>query len=179
MLANTDVLKLGIEYVEVNLSVVDCIQTNLAANVIKTLEKNGIKPDKINLEITETFEEGITAVMDENIAKLREYGISFSMDDFGTGYSNLTRISSLPVEIFKLDKSIIQSAFESETAYMVMINLVKIIKSMNKTIVAEGVETEEQAKQIIRIGCDYIQGFFYARPMPQDRFLEFISKNNV
>lgn len=179
MLATTDALKLGIEYVEVNLSVVDCIQTNLAANIIRTLEKNGITPDNINLEITETFEEGITAVMDENITKLREYGISFSMDDFGTGYSNLTRISSLPVEIFKLDKSIIQSAFESETAYMVMINLVKIIKSMNKAIVAEGVETEEQAKQIIRLGCDYIQGFFYARPMPKDRFLEFLSKNNV
>ena len=178
MLATTDTLKLGIEYVEVNLSVVDCIQTNLVANVIKTLEKNGIGPEKINLEITETFEEGITAVMDENIAKLRDYGISFSMDDFGTGYSNLARISSLPVEIFKLDKSIIQSAFESETAYMVMINLIKIIKSMNKYIVAEGVETEEQAKQIIRLGCDYIQGFFYARPMPLDRFLEFLARNN-
>ena len=179
MLAKSDAAKLGVKYVEVNLSVVDCIQTNLAGNVIKTLEKNGIRPDQINLEITETFEEGITAVMDENINKLREYGISFSMDDFGTGYSNLARISSLPVEIFKMDKSIIQSAFESETSYMVMINLVKIIKTMNKAIVAEGVETEEQAKQIIRMGCDYIQGFFYARPMPKDRFIDFLRKNNI
>ena len=179
MMAKTDAVQLGLRYAEVNLSVVDCIQTTLAGNVIKTLEKNGIKPEQINLEITETFEEGITAVMDENISKLRDYGISFSMDDFGTGYSNLARISSLPVEIFKLDKSIIQSAFESETAYMVMLNLIKIIKTMDKHIVAEGVETEEQAKQIIRLGCDYIQGFFYARPMPKDRFIEFLRRNNI
>ncbi len=178
LLSTSDVLNLGLEYIEVNLSVVDCIQANLADNVIKTLKKYNVKPEQINLEITETFEEGITTAMDTNVAKLREYGISFSMDDFGTGYSNLSRISSLPVEIFKLDKSIIQSAFESETYYMVMINLVKIIKAMNKRIVAEGVETEEQAKHIIRLGCDHIQGFFYARPMPKDRFIEFLRKNN-
>ena len=59
-----------------------------------------------------------------------------------------------------------------------MINIVKIIKSMGKKIVAEGVETEEQAKQIIRVGCDNIQGFFYARPMPMSQFLEFLRGNN-
>ncbi len=178
MLAKENAANLGLKYVEVNLSVVDCIQTNLADKVIKTLEKHNISPDQINLEITETFAEEISSVMDENIKKLIDYGISFSMDDFGTGYSNLSRISSLPVEIFKLDKSIVQSAFESETAYMVMLNLVKIIKSLGKEIVAEGVETEEQAKQIIRLGCDHVQGFFYARPMPKDRFLEFLEKHN-
>lgn len=179
MLKETDVLSKGLDYVEVNLSVVDCIQVNLADRIWRTMEKYGIGPKQINFEITETFEYGLTSAMDENINKLIEKGISFSMDDFGTGYSNLSRIASLPVELFKLDKSIIQSAFESETSYMVMLNLVKIIKGLGKEIVAEGVETEEQAKQIIRLGCDHIQGFFYARPMPQKQFLEFISANNT
>ena len=116
--------------------------------------------------------------MEENIDKLMAKGIHFSMDDFGTGYSNIARIASLPVDLFKLDKSIVQSAFESETSYMVMINIVKIIKSLGKEIVAEGVETEEQARQIIRVGCDNIQGFYYARPMPKDSFLEFLRNNN-
>ena len=178
MLSTSDAMEHGLTYVEVNLSVVDCIQTNLADNIIKTLEKYNVKPQQINLEVTETFEEGITSVMDENIKKLTEYGISFSMDDFGTGYSNLARISTLPVDIYKLDKSIVQSAFESETSYMVMLNIVKIIKAMDKEIVAEGVETEEQANQIIRLGCDHIQGFYYARPMPKDQFLEFLKENN-
>ena len=84
----------------------------------------------------------------------------------------------MPVKIFKLDKSTVQAAFESETSYMIMYNIIKIIKSLGKEIVAEGVETGEQAKQIIRLGCDHIQGFFYARPMPRDQFLEFLQNNN-
>ena len=179
MLANTEAIDLGLKYAEVNLSVVDCIQTNLSDSVINTRKKYKIPPDRINLEITETFEEGLTQAMDENIKKLRDYGMSFSMDDFGTGYSNIARIATLPVELFKLDKSIVQSAFESGTHYMVMFNLLKIIKSLGKEIVAEGVETEEQAKQIIRLGCEHIQGFFYARPMPRDQFLDFLRQHNA
>ena len=178
MISSSDATQNGLDYVEVNLSVVDCIQANLADNIIKTIERHGVKPDQLNFEITETFEEGITSAMDENIGSLISYGIPFSMDDFGTGYSNIARISTLPVEIFKLDKSIVQSAFESETSYMVMLNLVKIIKNLGKEIVAEGVETKEQAEQIIKLGCDHIQGFYYARPMPKDQFLEFLKENN-
>ena len=152
--------------------------SDLAERIWNTMEKYGIGSRQINFEITETYQDRLSSAMDENIDKLIEKGISFSMDDFGTGYSNLSRISSLPVELFKLDKSIVQSAFESETSYMVMLNLVKIIKSLKKEIVAEGVETEEQAKQIIRLGIDHIQGFFYARPMPKKQFLDFIGLNN-
>ncbi len=178
MLSDTDAVYHGLQYVEVNLSVVDCIQANLPENVFRTLNKYDIKPGQINFEITETFGEGISSAMDDNIKKLMDKGISFSMDDFGTGYSNIARVASLPVNLFKLDKSIVQSAFESETSYMVMIGIVKIIKSLGKKIVAEGVETEEQAKQIIRVGCDNLQGFFYARPMPRSQFLEFLRHNN-
>ena len=178
MLATSGLRDYGLEYVEVNLSVVDCIQTNLTDNVLGTLNKYQVQPSEINFEITETYEQGITSVMNENIKKLNELGINFSMDDFGTGYSNLARIATMPVKLFKLDKSIIQAAFDSEVSYMVMLNLIKIIKSLNKEIVAEGVETGEQARQIIKLGCDHIQGFFYARPLPKDKFVEFIKDHN-
>ncbi len=178
MLATSDARKLGLEYAEVNLSVVDCIQANLSDNVLSTLKKYAVRPEEINFEITETYEQGITAVMNENIDKLSDIGITFSMDDFGTGYSNLVRIATLPVKLFKLDKSIIQAAFDSELSYMVMLNLIKIIKSLKKEIVAEGVETGEQARQIIKLGVDHIQGFFYARPLPKDKFIEFLRDHN-
>lgn len=178
MLAATDVLNLGIKYVEVNLSVVDCIQTDLADNVLGTLKKYRIGTDKINFEITETWEKEITTVVDDNVKKLTDAGIAFSMDDFGSGYSNISRIATMPVNLFKLDKSIVQAAFESEVSYMVMHNLIRIIKSLGKEIVAEGVETGEQAKQLIRLGCDHIQGFFYARPMPEAQFIEFLKEHN-
>ena len=178
MLATTEARNLGLEYAEVNLSVVDCIQANLSDNVVATMKKYQVRPEELNFEITETYEQGITAVMNENIEKLSDIGITFSMDDFGTGYSNLARIATLPVKIFKLDKSIIQAAFDSELSYMVMIGLIKIIKSLKKEIVAEGVETGEQARQIIKLGCDHIQGFFYARPLPKDKFIEFLRDHN-
>ena len=178
MISTSDARKYGLEYTEVNLSVVDCIQANLVDNVMATLNKYQVKPSEINFEVTETYEQCISASMDENISKLMDIGISFSMDDFGTGYSNIARIAAMPAELFKLDKSIIQSAFDSETSYMVMINLVKIIKSLGKEIVAEGVETGEQARQLIKLGCDHIQGFFYARPMPKDQFIQFLRDHN-
>ena len=179
MLTQTDAIDMGLEYVEVNLSVVDCIQTDLADNIIAVLKKYDVPPEQINLEITETFEEGVSSVMYENMRKLRDYGVSFSMDDLGTGYSNLSRIATLPMDIFKIDKSIVQQAFEDNRAYMVMKGMMNIIKSLGKESVAEGVETEVQAKQIIRIGCDHIQGFFYARPMPKERFLEFLRDSMI
>ncbi len=178
MISTTAAREYGLEYVEINLSIVDCIQTNLAENVLKTLSKYDVKPSEINLEITETSEEGINAVMEENVRKLMAAGVDFSMDDFGTGYSNIARVANMPVKIFKLDKSIIQSAFDSEVNYMVMYNMVKIIKSLGKEIVAEGVETGEQARQIIKLGCNHIQGFFYSRPMPKDQFVEFLKEHN-
>ena len=178
MLTNTQALNMGLDYVEINMSVVDCIQTNLADNVISSVKKYGLSPEHINLEITETFEEGVSSVMYENMKKLRDYGISFSMDDLGTGYSNLSRIATLPMDIFKLDKSIIQQAFEEEHAYMVMRGMMDIIGKLGKEVVCEGVETETQARQLIKLGCDHIQGFFYARPMPKEQFLDFLLNNN-
>lgn len=178
MLSTSEARKYGLEYTEVNLSVVDCIQANLVDNVMNTLNKHQIKPSEINFEVTETYDQGISASMDENIQKLMDIGISFSMDDFGTGYSNIARIAAMPAELFKLDKSIIQAAFDSELSYMVMLNLIRIIKSLKKEIVAEGVETGEQARQIIKLGCDHIQGFFYARPLPKDKFIEFLRDHN-
>ena len=178
MISNTAVRDYGLEYVEINLSIVDCIQTNLAENVLRTLSKYDVKPSEINLEVTETSEEGINAVMEENVRKLMAAGVDFSIDDFGTGYSNIARVASMPVKIFKLDKSIIQSAFDSEVNYMVMYNMVKIIKSLGKEIVAEGVETGEQARQIIKLGCDHLQGFFYSRPLPRDQFVDFMKEHN-
>ncbi|MBO4458169.1 MAG: EAL domain-containing protein [Butyrivibrio sp.] len=178
MLATTKAVSYGLEYVEVNLSVVDCIQTNLAETILGIMKRYNIGPSRINLEITETWEKDVTSVIEQNISKLMSEGLTFSMDDFGMGYSNFSRLADMPVKIFKLDKSTIQAAFESETSYMIMYNMIKIIKGLGKEIVAEGVETGEQAKQIIRLGCDHIQGFFYARPMPLKQFLEFLQDHN-
>ena len=173
MLKETDAVSCGIEYVEVNLSIVECIQSDLAENVIRTLERNRVLPKRINLEITESAE-SLSGMIHENITRLSEEGFSFSLDDFGTGYSNLMRTIELPISIVKLDKSLIGPATRSTRAYDVLTDIVRMNKEMGYETVVEGVETEAESIMVQEMGCEHIQGFYYAKPMPRDEFLRFL-----
>lgn len=103
-IGSADFKRTGLEYIEVNLSVAQCMQERLAERILEVMENHGVSPDKINLEITETAAEYDQDIMMKNINKLYSRGISFSLDDYGTGYSNLERIMTLPLTIVKLDK---------------------------------------------------------------------------
>jgi EAL domain-containing protein (putative c-di-GMP-specific phosphodiesterase class I) len=173
MLKETDAISCGIEYVEVNLSIVECIQSDLAENIVRTLERNRVLPKRINLEITESAE-SLSGMIHENITRLSQEGFSFSLDDFGTGYSNLMRTIELPISIVKLDKSLIGPATRSKRAYDVLTDIVHMNKEMGYETVAEGVETEAESIMVQEMGCEHIQGFYYAKPMPRDEFLKFL-----
>lgn len=166
----------GIEYIEVNLSVTECIQNDLVGKVRKVLQKYDLPPNYLNLEITETASDSFSNTVDNNIRHLYEYGLSFSLDDFGTGYSSLKRILNLPLSIIKLDMSLVRMAFESEneSAMTLLRSSVAIAKSVGTEIVAEGVETEEMAKGIIELGVEHIQGYFYSKPLPKEEFIELL-----
>lgn len=166
--------KLGLDYIEINLSVVQCMQSKLAKSVLEMLEQYQIRPDQINLEITETAATDYQKIMEENLRVLSEAGISFSLDDFGTGYSNMCRIASLPLQIIKLDKSFTNVEKENTRLMLVLQNTIKMIKAMNMQIVVEGIETENMVKQFTDLQCEYIQGYYYSRPVPKDEFVEFI-----
>ena len=178
MLKETEALSCGIEYVEVNLSIVECIQSDLAENVIRTLERHQILPKRINLEITETAE-SLSGMIHENIAKLSEAGFSFSLDDFGTGYSNLIRTIEMPISIVKLDKSLVAPATKSARAYNALSDIVRMNKEMGYECVVEGVETAEESLMVQQMGCEHIQGFFYAKPMTKREFLQFLNERNT
>ena len=178
MLKETEALNYGIEYVEVNLSIVECIQSDLAENVIRTLERHHIFPKRINLEITETAE-SLSGMIHENIARLSEAGFSFSLDDFGTGYSNLMRTIEMPISIVKLDKSLIAPATKSARAYNALSDIVRMNREMGYECVVEGVETAEESLMVQQMGCEHIQGFFYAKPMTKREFLQFLDERNT
>ncbi len=169
--------KLGLEYIEINLSVAQCMQSNLSKDVIGIIEKYNVSPDKINLEITETATTNSQNVMYDNIKVLSEYGISFSLDDFGTGYSNMKRMVSLPLKIVKLDKTFVDFGDNPKT-FTVLKSTVKMLKEMNMEIVVEGIETEEKAKQFSEMKCEYIQGYYYSKPLPKSDFVDFIYNKN-
>lgn len=176
-IASEEFNALGIEYVEVNLSVAQCMRKNLANEILVLMNKYHIKPQQINLEITETAAADSQNVMAENIRILREAGISFSLDDFGTGYSNIRRVATLPLNIIKLDKSF--TALEENSRLEIVVrNTVRMIKDMNMEIVVEGIETEKLAKYFSDLNCDYIQGFYFSKPLSREDFVCFVKQAN-
>ncbi|MDY2815822.1 MAG: EAL domain-containing protein, partial [Bullifex sp.] len=104
---------------------------------------------------------------------LSEYGISFSLDDYGTGYSNLSRLISLPFRIVKIDRSMTEMVFD-ERIHTVLKHTIKLLKDIGISVVIEGVETKEVFDQFVALGADYIQGYYFSRPIPENDFAEFI-----
>ena len=171
-IAYNDIKSFGMEYIDVNLSVAQCLQKNLPDKIRALQEKYLIDPAQVNFEITETTYDDIGNVAERNIQELVEMGYSFSLDDYGTGYSNIKRVSRLPLKIIKIDKSLVDD-MDSESGGRIIKNVIRMMKDVNKKLVAEGVETEEDLRKLAELDCDYIQGFYFSRPLSEDEFLEF------
>ncbi len=172
-IASDEYKKLGLDYIEINLSAAQCSQDGLADNVLGLIKKYGISAGSINMEITETAAANAHTTMANNLKKLSEAGISFSLDDYGTGYSNIKRVISLPLKIVKLDKSFVDE-MNNPKMLIVVRNTVKMLKDMEMEIVAEGIETKAMVEQFASLNCDFIQGYYFSKPIPEDKFVEFI-----
>lgn len=154
-----------------------CVQMDLTDKVLYYLKKYDLRPGQINLEITETAANTAQDIVEGNIRALSEQGIAFSLDDYGTGYSNLSRIIALPFRIVKIDKSMTDKVFDSKINAILKYNI-RLLKEIGMEIVVEGVETEAVLKQFEEMGCDFIQGYYFSRPLPQQEFVEFIKKQS-
>lgn len=167
----------GVNYIEVNLSGMQSVDPALPAQLMSVMHKYGIQPKFINLEITETASIDGGEMLDVNMKRLRNLGCHFSMDDFGTGYSNLAKMAKVHFELVKLDKSLIWPAFgEKPEEPMVILNsCIAMILQLGAHIVAEGVETQEQADFLTEQGVNYLQGYYYSKPISGDTFLEKLS----
>jgi len=177
-LATGEAQKLGLEYIEVNLSVAQFDENDPANLVQNALERYGVSPSELNLEITETASNSAKRVLLTNMNKLIKQGVHFSLDDFGTGRSNLDYFVDMPVNIVKFDYSFTQGYFQGGKAHYVVESVVGLMDRMGMSIVAEGVETEEQFKAMCDLGISYIQGFYFSRPIPRDELLAFLREQN-
>ena len=173
------VAEAGIHYVEINLSVVQCEREDLADRLIEITEKHGIDPCRINLEITETASVTARNILLQNMNKLIEYGFTFSLDDFGKGESNLMYVVEMPVSIIKLDYDMSKAFFSSEKAKQVVHAVVGMAHGMDLKLVAEGIETKAEIDGMADAKIDYIQGYYYSRPLPMPEFLEFVKKQST
>lgn len=174
-IAGREFRALGLEYIEVNLSVAQCMRGNLADNVLGIMARYRIPTETINLEITETAASAshTQEILEENLRKLEQAGVSFSLDDYGTGYSNIKRVIQMPVKIIKLDKSFVDDQHNPKMR-VVLKNTVAMLKDINMEIVVEGIETQEMLDFFTELQCDFIQGYFFSKPLPKPEFIRFL-----
>jgi EAL domain-containing protein (putative c-di-GMP-specific phosphodiesterase class I) len=147
---------------------------NPTSFVKKHIEEYNIDPSSINLEITETADTGLKHLLNLNIEKLRAIGVTFSLDDFGTGRSNLDYFVDMPAQNIKFDLKFTQGYFTNDRIKHVMEGMVNIVHNMDMKIVSEGVETKEQLDAMVSLGIDYIQGYYFSRPITSTEFMEFL-----
>lgn len=173
-LTTTNATELGLSVVEVNLSVIQCERSDLAERLIAIASRYQVSPKWINLEITETASISARATLLANMKKLMEYGFRFSLDDFGKGESNLMYVVEMPVSIVKLDYDMTKAFFNSSKARLVLRAVVGMAHGMELKLVAEGIETKDELEGMCNEGIDYIQGYYYSKPLPMAEYLEFM-----
>lgn len=169
----------GIHYIEVNLSVIQCMQDNLAEKFLEIMRAYDISPGFINLEITETAASNSENVLIHNMKQLMQQGTTFSLDDYGSGYANLNYITFLPFHLVKLDKEIVWAYFRNPRAKVVLESAITMIKHLGMKIVAEGVESMEQYATMQKLGVDYIQGFYFSKPVDEMSFLKIFEMESL
>ena len=164
--------RLGITLpVSVNVSRIDLFDPRIFDNLREIVEKNGIGYRNLLLEVTESAYTEDSAQIVEKVNQLRAMGFRIEMDDFGSGYSSLNMLSILPIDALKLDMRFIRHAFSAEGRDTRLLEaMIKLAEAFEVPTIAEGVETAEQCEVLRAMGCDYIQGYYFSRPLPADAF---------
>ena len=156
--------------VSVNVSRAHFIDRDLAEQIRDMVDAYGTPHELIEIELTESAFFDDKKAMVTTITKLRDYGFHVSMDDFGSGYSSLNSLKDMPLDVLKLDAGFFSGDLDDERGEIVVSEAIKLAKNLNMETVAEGVEAKEQVEFLARQGCDMIQGYFYARPLPKEEF---------
>ncbi len=171
--------KYSVVPVSVNFSKHDIFSQNFVEKLDAIRQKYDLPAKYLRIEITESVLVGNNKAVNEIIAKLREHGYIIEMDDFGSGYSSLNVLKDLDFDVIKLDMLFLKNEGESSRGGTILSSVVNMAKWLNLPIIAEGVETVEQADFLQSIGCNYIQGYLYSKPLPENEYVELIKGSHV
>jgi EAL domain-containing protein (putative c-di-GMP-specific phosphodiesterase class I)/FixJ family two-component response regulator len=158
--------------VSVNISSVDITSSTLPGHLTKLLENNKLDPMMLMLEVTESALMGELVSSLEVLTRLRLKGVGLSIDDFGTGYSSLSQLHRVPFTELKIDRSFVANISDDEEAKAIVKTCIILGHELNLQVVAEGVETQEQAEILTSLGCDVAQGHFYSKPLIADEITQ-------
>lgn len=160
--------------VSVNVSRRDIYREDLPTFLAEMVKKHGLRPSQLHLEITETAYTENPQQLISVVSRLKKLGFTIEMDDFGSGYSSLNMLSELPIDVLKLDMRLIQRESEKESDRNILSFIISLAKWMNLLVVAEGVETQSQVNLLRNLDCNYVQGYYYAKPMPAEEFTQIV-----
>ena len=160
----------------VNLSVRDLLDEYLPYHVLQILKDNGVSPEKLTLEITESsiMEDIGRAVL--VLECLRDIGVRISMDDFGTGHSSLAQLRNIPLHELKVDKSFVMTILDDSQNEAIVKTTIDLAHSLNLEVVAEGVEDEATMRRMASLGCEQAQGYFLSKPVPAREFIAWLDE---
>ena len=154
--------------VSVNFSRVDLFDPQLRETLLRIMRKEKVRPDMLGIEVTESAFIEDSAHISEILQKMRRAGFTLFMDDFGTGYSSLSYLGRLPVDRIKIDQSFVRGLPEDTHATAIVRAVLMLAESLDKNVVAEGIETQDQAWLLRLAGCRTGQGYFFGRPGPAE-----------
>ncbi len=158
--------------ISVNVSRAHFTREDLAEHICKIVDKYKVPHDVIELELTESAFFDDKKVLLNTVKKLRENGFPVSMDDFGAGYSSLNSLKELTIDVLKIDADFFRNVEEVERGMLIVSEVIDLAKKLNMKIVAEGIESRDQVDFLVQQECDLIQGYFFAKPMPVEEFVE-------
>lgn len=161
----------------VNVSRVDIFDPKLGEELSSITRQNGLEPDKLLLEITESAYTDNSKQIADTVSSLRSRGFRIEMDDFGSGYSSLNMLTTLPIDALKLDMAFIRNICTDLKASRLVEIMIQIAKLLEVPVIAEGVETKEQMELLKELGCHIIQGYYFSKPVPPDEFDGLIQKD--
>lgn len=159
--------------ISVNVSIPQFRSGNFVETVLTAIEKHHVLPNKLELEITESILMDDPQVVIDALVELKNKGISIALDDFGTGFSSMSYLQNLPLDRLKVDRAFINN-ITKEGQSIIAETIINLGKKMNLKVIAEGIEKAEQQSRLVELGCDEVQGFYYAKPMPEEQFLQLL-----
>ena len=165
--------------VKINLSPAELTKKGYCAQLIDIIRSYGLSPEKFQFEVTETDATEYTREVERCIQVLQQAGIRLCLDDFGSGYANLSRILRLPFHVIKMDRSLLQGICESKKSAAIYHSVVDTLHNIGYQIVSEGVETAQEADLLAQWNVDMIQGYYYAKPQPENKVLRICNKPNT
>jgi diguanylate cyclase (GGDEF)-like protein len=165
--------------VAVNLSASNLLDASLPDEVAAMLERHGVAPEQLTLEVTEGTILANPLASGEVVAALRRLGVAVSLDDFGTGHSSLSHVKRLPVDELKIDRAFVTDLVADPTNLAIVASIIRLAHSLGMTVTAEGVECEEALCVLAQEGCDLAQGYLFSRPLPEEAFAEWLSARSL